>query len=29
MGEDGRRIAIASSIVPPPLMPWAEETAVR
>jgi predicted dehydrogenase len=29
MHEEGRRIEIASSIVPPPLMPWAEGTTVR
>jgi predicted dehydrogenase len=29
MREEGRRIEIASSIVPPPLMPWAEGTTVR
>ena len=29
MREEGRRIEIASSMVPPPLMPWAEETTVR
>ena len=29
MHEEGRRIEIASSIVPPPLMPWAEATTAR
>jgi predicted dehydrogenase len=29
MKEGGRRVEISSSIVPPPLMPWAEEAAAR
>ena len=29
MRDGGRRMPIASSVVPPPLMPWAEATALR